>query len=96
MNPATVHVLRCMYAELVQKILVVAVSKVEVQVLMMVQVVLVVSAGIQGSKIQLQNRKKVRSKNNFTYLRNEVWSVVQVLRLHHISDEYQPNGPYPR
>ena len=47
-----------MYAESVENILVVAVSKVEVQVLMMVQVILVVSAGIQGSKIQLQNRKK--------------------------------------
>ena len=83
----TVRVLQCMYAESVENILVVAVSKVEVQVLMMVQVILVVSAGIQGSKIQLQNRKKFGRKNNFTYLRNEVWSVVQVLRLHHISDK---------
>ena len=47
------------------KILVVAVSKVEVQVLMMVQFVLVVSAWIQKSKIQIQNRKKNLGLWNF-------------------------------
>ena len=51
-----------MYAELVQKVLVVTVSNVEVQVLMIVQVVLVFYAGIQEIRIHLHNRKKIGRK----------------------------------
>ena len=48
-----------MYAESVQKVLVVAVSNFEVQVVMIGVLFLLFSAGIQEIKIQLQNRKVV-------------------------------------
>ena len=59
LNPATVRVLQFMYAESVQKVLVVAVLYVEVQVVMIGGVFLLFSVGIQERKIQLQNRKVI-------------------------------------